>query len=251
MSHLTRAKKGEITLESLYEFMTEKAATKDDLKHLATKSDIAELEVKYEERFADIESDLKKIKPLEDNLSANVASTLQLKDSIKTLKEEVDKLKKNEIRREIHERKVNLVLFGITEGKNDNKKKCLEEVRKVLKRIEVPNHERITILDCHRLGAAKKDDDGNPISRPIIFKVNDIFKQKDIFDRTDKLKNFYNDVYIRRHVPKSLRDQKDVLKSKMKELYDAGLQPKWRIDYQVFEYYIVDKNEKKYTMTNQ
>ena len=112
--------------------------------------------------------------------------------------------------------------------------------------IEVPNAGSIAILDCHRLGKQKYVNDETPVLRPIIFKVNDIFKLKDIFDKAEKLKTMYKSVYFRRHVPKSKRDQKIKLKGKMQELYDGGLQPKWRIDYEEYEYYIIDKNGKTY-----
>ena len=91
--------------------------------------------------------------------------------------------------------------------------------------IEVPNAGSIAILDCHRLGKQKYVNDETPVLRPIIFKVNDIFKLKDIFDKAEKLKTMYKSVYFRRHVPKSKRDQKIKLKGKMQELYDGGLQP--------------------------
>ena len=100
------------SFEALYDFMTEKAATKEDLQNLATTKDIQDLEARWDKKFELVQAELNKIKPLEDNLSANVAETISLQESVKQLQTEVKKLQKNEVKRELYERKVNVVLLA-------------------------------------------------------------------------------------------------------------------------------------------
>ena len=87
-------------------------------------------------------------------------------------------------------------------------------------------------------------------NRPIIFSVPDMFAVKDIVDKTPTLKTFDNGIYIRKHLPKSMRDERLKMKNKMKQLYDEGLQPKWQINFDTYKSYILDKNGVKYHVSD-
>ena len=243
----TRNKKN-ITVADLYDLMTtfinEKAATKEDVTGLATTDDIEALEGRMNVKFTAMENDIKSLGDLRTSLSENVAETMQLKERVEFLENEHAKRVKDEVKRELYDRRLNAIAFGIPEKSKESKDDCVDEIRILLINAGVRNAENITIVDCHRLG---KPNDSRSAARPIIFKVNSMFVISDIFQRAKFFKDAGLDhVYIRRHLPKSMRDQRDELKGTMKRLYDAGLKPKWVLDYNTYTYYIVDKNNKTY-----
>ena len=103
------------------------------------------------------------------------------------------------------------MIFGKEETENESKRDCRDYIRGLLSKMRVPNANDITIVDAHRLGKVA----GN---RPIIFSVPDMFIVKDIVDKIPTLKTFDDGIYIRKHLPKSMRDERLKMKDKMNKV---------------------------------
>ena len=224
------------TINEVFNLLNEfigKAATKDDLVGLAKTEDITALE----EKVGNLQCS---IKTAQDALNENVDKTKELNDRLTSLEADCSRLRQNETKRELYDRRMNLLVFGMPEKNDESKRDCLSEVRKLLVKMKVPNADHIHIVDAHRLG--KK----YVAVRPIIFKVADMFALRNIIKQLPELKKISNTVYFRRHLPKAMRDQREKLKIKMQKLYDDNMKPKWQIDYDTCESYIKDKDNNIY-----
>ena len=217
-------------------FINNQAVTKDDIKGLAKAEDVTALGQKVDVMQTSLDS-------LKASHETNVAATTAVAQRTSVLEAEMAILKTNEVKRQMHERRMNLLVLGKAEQENETKRACRDYIRKLLVDLKVPDAETLTIVDAHRLGKQKEGT-----VRPIIFRVPDMFIVKDILDKVPELRNLddYSNVYFRKHLPKSMKDERKKLKNKMQELYDNGMRPKWQIDFDTYTSYILDKDGRKY-----
>lgn len=230
------------TVADLYELL-QHTAKKEDLEGLATTKDIEKLEAKFEARLETIEEEVGKIPEIEERLNENVAETCQLTERVGYLERELARAQQNEIKKDLYDKRMNIITLGVPERTNESKTDCRDYIRKMLENMGVFDAANIILVDVHRLGREKENS-----TRPIIFKVNSMFAVHNIFQCAKNLQTTAKGVYIRRHLPKQMRDMKDKLKGKMNELYTLGLKPKWVIDFKTYTYFIKDKNGKVYTV---
>ena len=240
-----------VTINEVYallmNFIQERAVTKDDIKGLAKAEDLIAVETKITQKVDALQESLEKNTR---TLDKNIADTVESKGRVTTLEETVAEMKVmkaemkvNEIKRQMHDRRKNLLVCGKPENTNETKRDCRDYIRTLLIDMQVPDAENLIIVDAHRLGK------GNPATiRPIVFSVTDTFVVKDITDQLSELRKLrdYDNVYFRKHLPKSMLDQRKKLKRKMQELYNSGMKPRWQINFETYESYIKDKNGKTY-----
>ena len=130
------------------------AATKADLVGLAKTEDITALE----EKVGNLQCS---IKTAQDAINENVDKVKELNDRVTSLEADCSRLRQNETKRELYDRRMNLLVFGMPEKNEESKRDCLSEVRKLLVKMKVPNADHIHIVAAHRLG--KKYDGVRPI----------------------------------------------------------------------------------------
>lgn len=223
----------------------DKLATKDELK---SEFDVfkAELRQEMDDRFTKYKEEQAVI--IEDlKLRVTKAET--------ALTKKISELDAQRLMDLKYSYRINSLLIGIPEKEGSWKETpddCQKHVEKVLDMF-LPDSSLVQIIDCHRLGSTKPTigdmtSSGVQKARPIIFKVKDFFQVRYIRDNIDKLKKHFadnpteNKVFIRPHIPKKMLIQKNSLQPKFKELFDAGLKPKWVLDRKSAVYSIVTEN---------
>ena len=223
----------------------DKLATKDELKsefvvfRAELRKEMDDRFLKYKEEQAVIIEDLK----------------LRITNAETKLTNKISELDAQRLMDLKYSYRINSILIGIPEKEGHWKETpgdCQKHVEKVFDMF-LPDPSLVQITDCHRLGSKKPafgdlTSSGVQKARPIIFKVKDFFQVRYIRDNIDKLKKHFTDnptenkVFIRPHIPKKMLTQKNSLQPKFKELFDAGLKPKWVLDRKSAVYSIVTEN---------
>lgn len=232
-------------------------ATKDDLKSMLTKDDL-------DDAVATMKTEI-----LEE-VTAKVNEAVELKHDDyekrilaveEKLEKEVKEAKASRLLHAMHSRKINFLAIGIEEAVNwrETNLVCRTKIEDLFRKMGIPDPSLIKIIDCHRLGSVPTEIEtvtvnGNVVNkcRPIIFKVADSFMVKVIKDNLSKLKTYYTNhpeerpVYFKRHIPKDMYVQRNKLQAKYSELFTAGVNPEWKIDYKTAKFYIKDSASVEY-----
>ena len=138
---------------------------------------------------------------------------MKLQDQFKTFESK-------QILSDLYSKKNNLIIHGLPErGENEERDKSLQLVKSFLTD-QLKIHQPIAILDAHRL-RARKTNDGRPVkSRPLIFKLSNIFDKNLIMSNLKKLKPAVSSnrqiVYVNQHLPVSMAKQKAKLHEEFK-----------------------------------
>ena len=235
------------------------APTKADLNNLATKEDVkkvvqTELATFKEEMQQTLKEDV------ETRFSAFTKEQDVKTNNINTRVDELERKLENKLAevdvktvlQDMYTRRMNYLLLGAKEKQGtwkETNKECLEIVQKYLA-LMIPDPDKIHIIDCHRLGKKSNEvnSHGEPLCRPIIFKVRDMFEVRIIRDNLKNLSTFFKDnpsenkVHFRRHLPQKMYKQRQQLQPKFTELFRAGDEPKWELDMATAKFHIVDKH---------
>ena len=162
---------------------------------------------------------------------------MKLQDQFKTFE---SKYIKQQILADLYSKKNNLIIHGLPErGENEKRDKSLQLVKSFLTD-QLKIHQPIAILDAHRL-RARKTNDGRPVkSRPLIFKLSNIFDKNLIMSNLKNLKPDVSStrqiVYVNQHLPVSMVKQKAKLYGKFKLARRQNKRTRWSIDYSTAEY---------------
>ena len=228
----------------------DKLATKEDIQsvvqtELATfkQEMLLEMKTEVESKFTTFTEDQARI----TSATNNRVGALERKFEDKLV--EIDA---KSLLQDMYNRRLNFLLIAELEKTGvwkETPSDCLDIVKKYLARM-IPDSDSIHIIDCHRLGkkSNKKNAQGRPICRPIIFRVQDMFEVRTIRENLVNLKKFFDEnpdehrVYFRRHLPQKMHLQRQLLQPKFSELLLAGDEPKWELDNSTAKFYITDKH---------
>lgn len=228
--------------------------TKEDLNNLASKEDIRKLQDKISENTRKLDERMKAIEDTMAECKVDISSNSKLianqkekvDDTERKVAEKLEELRLKDLQRDIYDRRLNLLIFGVKEKEGvfgETSAESLLNVKQLLSDMEVENHDNIKIIDCHRLPQKKRSgDDVKP--RPIIFKVEDMFDLRRITDKRNGLKEISKTTKQRlglgKHLPKSVVSQKQLLQKKYDEFFSRQLKPKWHFNYATLKFSIQD-----------
>ena len=185
------------------------APSKDNLKCLASKEDISNLDTKitanYEQLNAKINNVEQSVITCRNDIKANT-KTMENHESRLTvleaqLKYEITNIRKKNVLKDMYDRRRNLLILGIEEKNyewDETPAQSEELIREVLTQMKVEGMDCLVIEDCHRLPSnrrkpEKKDpklseNPGNMKPRPIIFKLTNMLDVRKILDCGKSLK---------------------------------------------------------------
>lgn len=232
--------------------------TKDDIKRLASKEDIRTLEKKITDSTAALHKRVNEVEEMVTECRKDIASNSQkitdqdgkVKITDGKIDDKLKELEFKDLQRDIYDRRLNLLIFGMVEKKGvygDSNAESLQKIKNLLAEMEVEDYENINIIDCHRLPQKKRvGDDEKP--RPIIFKVSDMFDLRRITDKKAKLKELSKSKNFRlgvgKHFPKAIIDQKKQLQEKFDDLYRQKMKPRWHFNHATLKFSIQDNEGK-------
>ena len=152
----------------------------------------------------------------------------------------------------MYSKRNNLIIYGLPEqDQTEDRNKSLQLVKKFLK-VQLKIDQEIAIVDAHRLRSSKSNDDrtitrSSMKSRPLIFKLSNIFDKDLIMTNLKNLKPMDSatkqKIYVNQHLPAAMVKQKAVLFEKFKQARKDRKRTRCGIDYNTANYclYIGDK----------
>ena len=207
--------------------------------------EVREINIKITNVEAKLDSSIRRLDQNLERLTEHVNEQLQtafqkISEVEMKLQDQFKTFESKQILSDLYSKKNNLIIHGLPErGENEKRDKSLQLVKSFLTD-QLKIHQPIAILDAHRL-RARKTNDGRPVkSRPLIFKLSNIFDKNLIMSNLKKLKPDVSStrqiVYVNQHLPVSMVKQKAKLYGKFKLARRQNKRTRWSIDYSTAEY---------------
>ena len=197
----------------------------------------------------DVQDDVKVIKKsFNERLEAVEEKAEQVEANTSALKT----LQNKAILNEMNSKRLNFIIHGIDDedDKDYEDRSVSNEIARMFLRdaLKMANWDTITFVDCHRLPQKRFEQQKSrtrkgrsvqepPKRRAMIIKLLTVDDMNDVFDHAKELKAYNalrsadEKVYITRHLPKELVEQKRKYKQVIKNAKDQHHDIKWKMDY--------------------
>ena len=227
------------------------------LDNMETKID--KFNKKFEEMFEGLNEKYGELKSALDN-KASVDLFKRLKLRVEQLEQERANAKQDEVAREAYSKRLNLLVHGIEESKEEvweTKQSTLDKFDQFLENGLKICRSQIKVTDIHRLSQRPLFKQGHQVCRPIIVKLSSVFDKQLILSSCKNLKaynaNLFHDgkltngkqgrtIYVTEHLPKTFVNQKKLLLPSFNKARKEKKQAYWRIDHG--QYCLFVDNEK-------
>ena len=201
-----------------------------------------------------------------NDVEGNTTEVKELKSKVSVLEKFVTQTKIDTINKDVHSRRYQLLFGnaddnGVWEKANDTEKL----VKDILQKINTPvddndvdvwDHSSVVITKAHRLPRNPLNFDyvsenGHPRRRMIVAKfelmtdVNIILKKCRNLQNLNVGKRTHERIYIDRHLPKVLQEQKKKLKTTYDNMKKEGKKPRFKYDYEKAQMYLIDGKAQK------
>ena len=181
-------------------------------------------------------------KTTQENENLMTTKILTLEEKFKTLEM---KYTKERVLADLYSKRNNLIIYGIPEtDQSEDRNKSLQLVKNFLKE-QLKIEQDISIVDAHRLRSNTLKENrmntrSTSKSRPLIFKLSNIFDRDVIMSNLKNLKptntSIKQRIYVNQHLPAAMAKQKAVLFEKFKQARIDRKRVRWGIDYNTANY---------------
>ena len=248
--------------EKIDKLLYANAMTNFSLNHLSTS--INAFCATVNTRMLKIEGD---VKTLQEGQIAAASDAEDTKTRVTTLENKVTELQKfvtktkvETINKDVHYRRYNLVFGGVNDkGAWETQAESEALVRDLIQKINFPvneadrahfdhlwDPESIVIKEVHRLpqnplkfNFSGKNNEGKPQSKnrllvakfELMTDISNIIKRSPNLKKINEGKPSHDRIYIDRHLPKCLNDQKKALRSQFNQMKRDGKKPRFRYNF--------------------
>ena len=181
-------------------------------------------------------------KKIQENENLMISKNLAMEEKFKTLE---TKYIKERVLADLYSKRNNLIIYGLPETDQiEDRSKSLQLVKNFLK-AQLKIEQDISIVDAHRQRSSKNKEDrvytrSTTKSRPLIFKLSNIFDKDVIMTNLKNLKpmdsSIKQKIYVNQHLPAAMVKQKAVLFEKFKQARNDRKRTRWGIDYNTANY---------------
>ena len=198
-------------------------------------------------KLSSIETDVRRLETIENDLKNQDKRITDVETTADSNASRVEELEKKYIKlqnenkrsnalRELHDRRLNALFHGFPEQPSEDRNASKTLIEAFFNEaLKIPNSERITIVDCHRLPLNKGTYTGTKI-RPIIVRFLTVQDKKTVFEKATANLKQYNTAneqtcYITGHLPRSMQLQRKRLQKLHKKARAEKIHTQWIIDF--------------------